>query len=420
MVGAVRGRPPRQDRSVRTRERLAEAAVRVLGEKGLAGLTHRAVAAAAGTSLATATYYFPARDDLIAEASRATLAAYTAAFRRVAERGSEGGPGIPSLRALIIRLVAKAAGSHRIATLAWCEIILDAGRRDETRRLARAWFQQAEAAWTEIAAGLAYAEPRDAARSGIEAVIGLIFITRACGVDADGARAVLEEGRDPLQAWRPAEAQPDDTRPSPKGPKAEATRERIVLAAIDLLITRGAGAVGHRTVAERAGLTTSAPAYHFRSIDDLLACAQQRLFEAAKTRYRQGMGGGRMAEATLADIADLTSVIFLREATEHAAANIAGFSLWLDAARHPGLRPTVWAAVEDQSRAWGRLLAFEGREEGALAGLMLQSLFLGKLVRAIATGADTADLAAVRGQFERSLLEAQGQPLSESRTVFQK
>lgn len=404
MEGALRGRPARQDRSVRTRERLADAAVRVLGDKGLAGLTHRAVATAAGTSLATTTYYFAGRDDLLAEASQATLTAYTAAFERVAERVGEGGDGIESLNVLIARLVAKACGTHRTATLAWCEIILDAGRREQTRDLARAWFEEAEAAWSVVARRLGEADPVDAAKSAIDTVIGLIFIAGACGVDATGARAVLEDGEDPLKLWRPAEAQASDgSEPRPRGPKAEATRERIVLAAIDLLIAHGAGVVGHRTVAERAGLTTSAPAYYFRSIDDLLACAQKRLFEAAKTRYRQGLGGDRSPEATLMGLSDLTTVIFLREATEHAAANIAGFSLWLEAARHPGLRPTVWAAVEDQSRAWAHLIAPLSKTENPLDGLMLQSFFLGKLVRAIATGADTTELAAIRGQFARSL-----------------
>lgn len=402
MEREVRGRPARQDRSVRTRARLAEAAVRVLGEKGSVGLTHRAVAAAAETSLATTTYYFPARDDLIAEASHTTLAAYTAAFRRVAERVGEG--GVASLDALVARLVAKACGTHRTATLAWCEIILDAGRRDETRALARAWFREAEAVWTDMARRLGLADPVDAARAGLETVIGLIFITSASGVDAAGARAVLEAGEDPLVTWRPSgDTRSDEAAVGPRGAKAAATRERIVQAAIDLLVARGAGAVGHRTVAERAGLTTSAPAYHFAGINDLLACAQHRLFEAAKTRYRQGLGGELSAGVTIGGLADLTTVVFLREATEHAAANIAGFSLWLEAARHPGLRSTVWEAVEDQSRAWSRTIAPLAAAVRPMDGITLQGRFLGKLVRAIATGAATSDLVSVRSEFERSL-----------------
>lgn len=420
MERTVRGRPARQDRSIRTRERIAEAAVQVLGERGLGGLTHRAVAAAAGTSLATTTYYFAARDDLIAMASNATLGAYTEAFRRVADRADEGGGGITSIHALIARLVAKAAGPHRIATLAWCEIILDAGRREETRGLARAWFGQAEAAWTQMAERLGYAEPVEIARSGIEAVIGLIFVVGAAGADADQVRAVLDDGEDPLVTWRPAEAKLSDGPIVSRTPKAEATRERIILAAIDLLIAEGAGAVGYRAVAERARLTTSAPAYYFAGIDDLLACAQRRLFDAAKARYRRGIGGDRAVGATVAGLSDLTTVVFLREATEYAAANIAGFSLWLEAARHPGLRATVWGAVEDQSRAWARLVAPLAGVERPLDGVMIQSLFLGKLVRVVATGAATADLVGVRSQFERSLTDLVGEDRSKNHTIFQK
>jgi AcrR family transcriptional regulator len=215
---------------------------------------------------------------------------------------------------------------------------------------------------------------------------------------------VLEDGADPLVVWRPAGGAPDEAaQPEPAGRKAAATRERILTAAIDLLTEQGPGGVGYRTVAECAGLTITAPAYYFRTIGDLLAAAQTRLFAASKARYRQGVSGADYSAIDLAGLIDLTAVIFLREATEYGAANVAGFSLWLEAARHPALRPTVWSAVEDQSRAWSRLLSRLSPSPRPIDGLLLQCLFLGKLVRITATGAETPDLAAVRGAFARDI-----------------
>jgi TetR/AcrR family transcriptional regulator, regulator of biofilm formation and stress response len=50
------------------RRRIAEAALRVIEDRGVEGLTHRAVAAAADVPLGSTTYYFKDKDDLLASA----------------------------------------------------------------------------------------------------------------------------------------------------------------------------------------------------------------------------------------------------------------------------------------------------------------------------------------------------------------
>ena len=52
------------------RQRIIDAAIRVVGEKGLAGLTHRAVAAAADVPLGSTTYHFRTLDELTVAALR--------------------------------------------------------------------------------------------------------------------------------------------------------------------------------------------------------------------------------------------------------------------------------------------------------------------------------------------------------------
>lgn len=53
------------------RERIIEAAVEVISEAGLAGLTHRAVAARADVPLGSTTYHFTSLDELLDAATRA-------------------------------------------------------------------------------------------------------------------------------------------------------------------------------------------------------------------------------------------------------------------------------------------------------------------------------------------------------------
>src|SRR5437764_249747 len=47
------------------RARIAKAAIEVVAQKGIDGLTHRAVAAAAGVPLGSTTYHFATLDDLL-------------------------------------------------------------------------------------------------------------------------------------------------------------------------------------------------------------------------------------------------------------------------------------------------------------------------------------------------------------------
>ena len=65
-TGSRRMRPNDPDR----RARIARAAIEVVAERGIDGLTHRAVAAAAGVPLGSTTYHFATLDDLLEVALR--------------------------------------------------------------------------------------------------------------------------------------------------------------------------------------------------------------------------------------------------------------------------------------------------------------------------------------------------------------
>jgi TetR/AcrR family transcriptional regulator, regulator of biofilm formation and stress response len=60
--------PVRQPRGEARRLTVLEAVLRVVAREGVGGLTHRAVAAEAGTSLRATTYYFASKEDLLEQA----------------------------------------------------------------------------------------------------------------------------------------------------------------------------------------------------------------------------------------------------------------------------------------------------------------------------------------------------------------
>jgi AcrR family transcriptional regulator len=152
-------------------------------------------------------------------------------------------------------------------------------------------------------------------------------------------------------------------------------------------------------IAKHAGLTPTAPIYYFASIDALLQAAQVRLFANSKDRYRLVMAGIDPKSIDVARLAELTATVFEREATEFGAVGLADFAVRLEAARHTSLRPTVWGVVDDQNQAWGHLLQPLSDRPRALDAVLIQALFIGKLVRLLAIGATTHDLGGARQEF---------------------
>jgi DNA-binding transcriptional regulator YbjK len=333
------------------------------------------------------------------------LADYVTAFRGVATRRCTRAHAARDFRSFAIKLLMNAAGRYRSRTVAWCEIMLDAARRPETCVLARHWFAQLGDAWLDIATALHVDEPQSVVQPAMDTVIGLLFVILPLALSEAKIRAVLVNGADAGEVWR-VRGDGDVARERAEirhSRKAYETRERILSGAIDLLMSDGAAAVTYRAVALRAGLTPAAPAYYFQSIDMLLNAAQARLFEESKQRYRQAMAGAGGAAMDRKQLIDLTTTIFVREATEFGRVNVANYSLWLEAARHCELRPMIWNSIEDQRLAWRRRLGHLNPRQRPLDAVLAESLYLGKSVRLLASGAATSDLAGVRAELEQQL-----------------
>lgn len=401
-----------QDRAQRTRARIAQGAIEVLARAGVAGLTHRAVARAAGVGLAATTYHFDTKADILAEASRVQLAGYLHAFRRFETRLRAGEvAGLGSLDDLVTRVVLNALGRERTRSLAWLALALHGGRSGDSRALAQGWYAELDAIWSTIAGSLPSPSRPQAAGAAVDRAIGLTFLLQPLALDEAAAAGILAGRGDlaRLAGAGPVEAQPAGAGEEPAVGRSAEARARIVQAAIDILVEEGAGAVSYGTVARRAGMVRSGPSYHFPGIGALMRVAQMALFERAKARYRAGFGTLAASEIDEARLVDLTTAIYFREVLEFAGENIGYHSVWLSAAHDPTLRPAVLASLVDQNRAWlRRLEALPGGRPAPGGPLMLQAVFVGKLVRALASGSGMADLARAREDFAAAIAGALG------------
>jgi AcrR family transcriptional regulator len=381
------------------------AAIEIIADHGVAGLTHRRVAERAGVPLAATTYYYKSKFDILAEVSNASMQRYSANFARAAARYRSRDDDVRTFQHFSLKLLQNVAGAHRSGTIAWAETSLDAVRRSESLVLSRAWMNHVKAVWGDIAQALGAAHPQEAARSAIDVTIGLIFVTLALGLRERDLQTVLAGGIDPVTAWGADLARDPVAAPQPPHgrQKARNTRNRILDATIDMLVADGPGAINFRQIALRTGLTPAALGYHFASVEELLRVAQTRLFEESKQRYKSAMAGEHHRPTNLDQLVDMTSVVLQREATEMGRRNLAMFSIWLEAARRPELRPMVWNMIADQCMAWSRTLAPFSAAAAPLDGLLAEAMFAGKLIRILSTGGETSDLVTVRREFSSDL-----------------
>ncbi|WP_340381395.1 TetR family transcriptional regulator [Streptomyces sp. SS7] len=117
------------------RQRIIDAAIRVVGRKGLAGLTHRSVAAEADVPLGSTTYHFRTLDDLMTAALRQANEGFA---KVVAARGALSDPRADLPAELAAWLGAWLAGDRTGVELEY-ELYLAALRRPALRPVAAEW-----------------------------------------------------------------------------------------------------------------------------------------------------------------------------------------------------------------------------------------------------------------------------------------
>ena len=134
-TGGDLGRRGRGPTDPARREKIANAAITVVAERGVEGVTHRAVAAAAGVPLGSTTYHFATLDDLL------VVALHTAAEHNIARLRAwelELAPGA-DLAAALADLVVRGLTEERAQTVVEYELYVAALHRPPLRRASRGW-----------------------------------------------------------------------------------------------------------------------------------------------------------------------------------------------------------------------------------------------------------------------------------------
>ncbi|WP_105975102.1 TetR/AcrR family transcriptional regulator [Streptomyces geranii] len=117
------------------RQRIIDAAIRVVGEKGIAGLSHRSVAAEADVPLGSTTYHFSTLDELLVAALRQANEGFA---KVVAARGGLRDERV-ELAGELAGLLGEWLSGDRAGVELECELYLAALRRPALRSVAAEW-----------------------------------------------------------------------------------------------------------------------------------------------------------------------------------------------------------------------------------------------------------------------------------------
>ncbi|MFF9014266.1 TetR/AcrR family transcriptional regulator [Streptomyces sp. NPDC014870] len=119
------------------RQRIVDAALRVVGARGIAGLSHRTVAAEADVPLGSTTYHFASLDELLVAALRQANEGFG---RQLRERAA-----LPAMEAdlagTLARLMGEWVGGERTGVELEYELYLAALRRPALRPVAAEWTE---------------------------------------------------------------------------------------------------------------------------------------------------------------------------------------------------------------------------------------------------------------------------------------
>ena len=172
----------REARGRASRAALIDAAVTVIGARGVEAVTHRAVAARAGLSVGLVTYHFATRDALLA-ATYVTLSAgnadeIAALARDVIDRGEPADEVMADHLELMLT-------TRRTAQSALFQLLLFAARQAVEDDLPELAEESRQARGRIVAVIRPYTSSDDDARDLATALIGYTFMTLSSGAPVD-------------------------------------------------------------------------------------------------------------------------------------------------------------------------------------------------------------------------------------------
>src|SRR5581483_8652426 len=132
--------PATRPRGTARRAALLDAVLRIVADTGPDAVTHRRVAEVAELPLASTTYWFSSKDDLLAAALELAAERDLAELHRRTARPSEPGPLEAAVEVICGPLRARLRTS-RGALIAAYALWLEAARRPELRTINRRWTE---------------------------------------------------------------------------------------------------------------------------------------------------------------------------------------------------------------------------------------------------------------------------------------
>lgn len=164
---------------------------------------------------------------------------------------------------------------------------------------------------------------------------------------------------------RPGSAGPSDT--DGRRRRGQERRQRLIDAALTVLERDGLPGFTHRAVAAEAGVALASATYHFRGIDDLAVSAMLEAAEAFAASIR-----GRPDADTVRGYAEAVA----EELSRNRGRVVAGYELYLLAARRPALREAAqaWLEAGCESLLVGVGPLARGAFMAVVAAVCLQSL----------------------------------------------
>ncbi|MFE2376155.1 TetR/AcrR family transcriptional regulator [Streptomyces sp. NPDC059398] len=149
-------------------------------------------------------------------------------------------------------------------------------------------------------------------------------------------------------------------------------RERVLDAALEVLVEDGAAGITHRKVAAHADVPLGSVTYHFASLTELCAQAFGRYVEQQTAAYEALFAGVASHE----ELVDALAGLVQGGPSRHRSA-VLGFELHLAALRDPALR----ALTQEWTRSSQSVLArFTGAETAARLDALLEGMIMHALL----------------------------------------
>lgn len=198
--------------------------------------------------------------------------------------------------------------------------------------------------------------------------------------------------------------------------RGQRRRQELLETAAELIAEQGFAAVSHRTVAQRAGLPLAATTYYFSSLDELVEQAFRLLADQWLDQARGVLGllparlngPEEVGEAVVHVSAGLGDVTADVEAADEQVL-LALYERYVEAGRHPHLRPLVAAYNADVDKLIQDVLTRGGVTQGADVAALTLAQVDGAVLRALAEGAAPVPAAcAAATAVVRLLIRAEG------------